>query len=231
MLAGATMGSSTTSGVFLSYRREETKHAAGRLADRIAERFTSSRVFVDVDSIPPGVDFSKATRDAVSRCDVLLALIGPRWTTIADAYGRRRLDDPDDFVVLELRTALERGIPVIPVLVDGAHMPKRTELPPGVEQFTLRNAVRIDAENFRQDVGWLLTELAKILPAARTGEAREPRPAPAPRLLSRRAALRLAGGHGCGCRGGSRRLAGIPFGPLRARRVRALHHRHAHCRR
>src|SRR5215218_3763727 len=179
--------------VFLSYRREETKHAAGRLADRIAERFSSSQVFVDVDSIPPGVDFSEATQEAVSGCDVLLALIGPRWTTIEDGEGRRRLDDPEDFVVLELRAALDRGIPVIPVLVDGAQMPKRAELPAGLERFTRRNAVRLDAETFRQDVGWLLDELAKMLPA-QTGDATEARPAPAGTRLSRRAALRLAGG-------------------------------------
>lgn len=170
------MADTSTSRVFLSYRREETKHAAGRLADRIAERFTSSQVFVDVDSIPPGVDFSEVTQEAISRCDVLLALVGPRWTTLENAEGRRRLDDPEDFVVLELRAALDRDIPVIPVLVDGAEMPRRTELPPGLERFTRRNAVRLDAETFRQDVGWLLSELAKILPAApsgRTAHARD----------------------------------------------------------
>jgi hypothetical protein len=163
------MADPPTSRVFLSYRREETKHAAGRLADRIAERFSSSQVFVDVDSIPPGVDFSQATQDAISGCDVLLALIGPHWTTLENAEGRRRLDDPEDFVVLELRAALDRGIPVIPVLVDGATMPKRTELPPGLEGFTRRNAVHLDAETFRQDVSWLLSELAKILSAAPNG--------------------------------------------------------------
>jgi TIR domain-containing protein len=163
------MTSHATSRVFLSYRREETKHAAGRLADRIAERFSSSQVFVDVDSIPPGVDFSEATQHAISGCDVLLALIGPRWTTLENAEGRRRLDDPEDFVVLELRAALDRGIPVIPVLVDGANMPTPTELPPGLERFTRRNAVHLDAETFRQDVSWLLSELAKILSAAPRG--------------------------------------------------------------
>ncbi len=117
------MDEPATSGVFLSYRREDTQHAAGRLADRIGERFASSQIFVDVDSIPPGVDFTQATAEAIERSDVLLALIGPRWITLKDAQGRRRLDDPEDFVVLELRAALERGIPVIPVLVDGARMP------------------------------------------------------------------------------------------------------------
>ena len=191
LTADAHPADSPTSGVFLSYRREETKHVAGRLADRIGERFTSSQIFVDVDSIPPGVDFTRATQEAIDRSGVLLALIGPRWTTIEDAEGRRRLDDPEDFVVLELRAALDLGIPVIPVLVDGARMPKAAELPPGTEQFSVRNAVRLDAETFRRDVDWLLTQLAQILPAP-SSEANEPRPAPR-RLLQRRAALRLAG--------------------------------------
>jgi hypothetical protein len=187
------MADSTTSGVFLSYRREDTKHAAGRLADRIAQQFSASRVFMDVDSIPAGVDFSRATQDAINQCDVLLALIGPRWTTIEDAGGRRRLDDPQDFVVLELRAALNRGIPVIPVLVDGAQMPQATELPAGLEQFTLHNAIRLDAETFRRDVAWLLTELRKILPAAAADATGGSRPAPV-HGRRRRAALRLAGG-------------------------------------
>lgn len=183
------MDGPATSGVFLSYRREDTQHAAGRLADRIGERFSSAEIFVDVDSIPPGADFTKATAEAIERSDVLLALIGPRWTTLEDAQGHRRLDDPEDFVVLELRAALERGIPVIPVLVDGARMPTAAELPPGVEAFTLRNAVRLSAETFRQDAGWLLTQLAKILPSEAEGA---PSRAPPRKLPSRRAALRLA---------------------------------------
>jgi hypothetical protein len=223
LTADAHPADSPTSGVFLSYRREETKHVAGRLADRIAERFTSSQIFVDVDSIPPGVDFTRATQEAIDRSGVLLALIGPRWTTIEDAEGRRRLDDPEDFVVLELRAALELGIPVIPVLVDGAQMPKAAELPPGMEHFSLRNAVRLDAETFRRDVDWLLTQLAKILPAP-SGEASEPRPAPR-RLMNRRAALRLAGAlvvaaAGAGVWGVSKLVGsdpGAPQGPIDTR--------------
>ena len=186
------MAESVKSGLFISYRREEASHAAGRLADRIAERFTSTEVFMDVDSIPAGIDFTEAIRTAVGKCDVLLALIGPRWTVIEDADGRRRLSDPEDFVVLELRAALDRGIPVIPVLIDGAAIPKRTELPPALQRLAQRNAVRVDAETFRQDVWGLLEELGKIVEAT-PGEI-EVSPRPTRTLLSRRAALRLAGG-------------------------------------
>ena len=90
---------------------------------------------MDVDSIPPGVDFAEAIQRAVSGCDDLLALIGRQWTTLADEQGHRRLDDPDDFVVLEVQAALDRNIPVIPVLVDGAVMPQRRELPKGGSSF------------------------------------------------------------------------------------------------
>jgi outer membrane protein assembly factor BamB len=149
--------------IFLSYRREETQHLAGRLADRLVERFGESQVFMDIDSIPPGVDFAEAIQRAVSGCDVLLALIGRQWTTLADEQGRRRIDDPDDFVVLEIRAALDRNIPVIPVLADGAAMPQRRELPKGLEQLSRRNAARLDAVSFRPDVGWLLEQLGRML--------------------------------------------------------------------
>ena len=84
--------------VFISYRRQETSHLAGRLYDRLAERFGEDRVFMDVDSIEPGLDFSDAIQQAVGSSDVLLALIGRNWLTATDEAGRRRLDDPDDLV-------------------------------------------------------------------------------------------------------------------------------------
>ena len=195
-----------TGGIFLSYRREETEHAAGRLGDRIAQRFGPEKLFVDVDSIPPGVDFAEAIQAAVRSCDVLLAFVGPRWVELRDRAGRRRIDDPDDFVVLELREALDRGIPVIPVLVDGATMPAPAELPAHLRAFSRRHAVRLDAETFRQDAAWLLEQLARIVPPkapdAAPVDEDEGAPAPArrgspsrrPSVMSRRVFLRLAGG-------------------------------------
>ncbi|MFL6149259.1 MAG: toll/interleukin-1 receptor domain-containing protein, partial [Pseudonocardiaceae bacterium] len=121
----------TTRAVFLSYRREETRHIAGRLADRLTDRLGSTQVFVDVDTIEPGADFASVITQAVGSCEVLIALIGPTWSTITDQRGRRRLHDPDDFVVLEIQAALEREIHVIPVLIDGAVMPNRYDLPEG----------------------------------------------------------------------------------------------------
>jgi tetratricopeptide (TPR) repeat protein len=119
---------------------------------------------MDVDTIEPGVDFAAAIAREVASCDVLIALIGPTWSTIADTRGRRKLDDPDDFVVLEIRTALEREIRVIPVLVDGAVMPDRCDLPEGLQSLARRNAVRLDHETFRIDVVPLLDAVEQIPP-------------------------------------------------------------------
>lgn len=154
----------TPRAVFLSYRREDTRHIAGRLADRLTDRLGSTQVFMDVDTVEPGADFAAAIAREVASCDVLIALIGPTWSTITDRRGRRRLDDPDDFVVLEIRAALEREIRVIPVLVDGAVMPDRYDLPEGLQGLARRNAVRLDHETFRSDIATLLDTVDRILP-------------------------------------------------------------------
>ena len=165
------MAGSGTRGIFVSYRREDASHVAGRLADRLAERFGTSSVFIDVDSIEPGIDFAVAIQVAIARCDVLLALIGREWATMVDENGRRRLDDPDDYVVLELRAALERNIRVIPVLVDGAKVPSQNSLPRPLRPLVRRNAVRLDHETFRSDAAWLVQRLGELLSATDSGAA------------------------------------------------------------
>src|SRR5215472_5327650 len=117
------------SGIFVSYRRQDSSHLAGRLYDRLADRFGEDQVFIDVDTIEPGVDFAEEIFRAVAACTVLLAVIGPGWLTAADEGGGRRLDDPDDIVRLEIEAALARGVRVIPILVEGAVMPRRQDLP------------------------------------------------------------------------------------------------------
>src|SRR5438477_638897 len=107
--------------IFLSYRREDSADAAGRLHDHLGAHFGRESVFMDVDTIPFGVDFREHLDEAVSRCDVLLAVIGERWLDACHPpgpkQGQRRLDDPADFVAVEIHSALARDIPVIPVLV------------------------------------------------------------------------------------------------------------------
>ena len=114
--------------IFISYRRQETAWPARQLYDVLVGRFGTESVFKDVDDIEPGDDFVERITEAVASCDVLLALIGNQWLTMTDDKGNRRLDNPEDFVRLELTAALSRGVRVVPILVDGAAMP-RPELP------------------------------------------------------------------------------------------------------
>jgi hypothetical protein len=149
--------------IFLSYRREDTRHFAGRLFDRLAERFGTDNVFMDVNSIEPGVDFGEAIENAVGGCDVFLALIGNLWLEPTDEQGHRRIDDPDDPVALEVKTALQHRILVIPVLVDGAAVPLRHELPDVLAPLARRNGVRLHHETFNTDLSTLMTALDRAL--------------------------------------------------------------------
>ena len=155
-------------GIFVSYRRQETSHLAGRLYDRLADRFGESQVFIDVDAIEPGVDFAEEIFRAVAACKVLLAIIGPAWLTATDERGGRRLDDPDDIVRLEIEAALARGVRVIPILVEGAVMPTRQDLPESLAGLTRRNALVIRHESFRYDAGRLVTAIERVLAAPGT---------------------------------------------------------------
>jgi hypothetical protein len=150
--------------IFLSYRRDDTLYLAGRLYDHLAHRFGHANVFMDVASMMGGDKWVEAIRNAVGSCQVLLVLIGPRWLDIRDEHGHRRLNDPDDVVALEITTALEHGIRVIPVLVDGVSMPRPTELPVVLARLADRHALHIHHQSFGTDVGILLEMLERSLP-------------------------------------------------------------------
>jgi SLOG in TRPM, prokaryote/TIR domain len=152
--------------VFISYRRQETSGLAGRLYERLAARLGDDQVFMDVDTIAPGLDFAEVIAEAVSTCEVLLAVIGPTWLTATDEDGQRRLEDPDDIVRLEIAAALERNIRVIPILVEGAQMPRRQQLPEDLAKLARRNALGLRHESFRADADRLLTAIEPILRAA-----------------------------------------------------------------
>ena len=115
------------SGIFISYRREDSIAYAGRLFDRLADCFGEERIFMDIDTMKVGLDFVEQIEEAVQSCDVLIAVIGKGWANIQDEEGHRRLDNPEDFVRVEIQAALERDIPVVPLLVGGAGMPKATD--------------------------------------------------------------------------------------------------------
>ena len=110
--------------LFISYRREDTAPYAGRLYDRLAAHFGDDQVFIDIDQIEPGDDFVEAINRKVGACEIAIVLIGPSWLRVTDASGKRRLDDNDDLVRMEIVAALQRNIRVIPVLVGEAHMPR-----------------------------------------------------------------------------------------------------------
>jgi hypothetical protein len=149
--------------IFLSYRREDSRGVAGRLYDRLEHHFGHDRVFMDVDAIEPGIDFVKAIEDAVSTTDIFLVVIGPTWLTTTDNTGNRRLDNPEDFVRLEVGGALKRNLRVVPVLVDGAVMPRSIDLPDDLKALTRRNAIEISHTRFSMDAERLIRALEQAI--------------------------------------------------------------------
>jgi hypothetical protein len=150
-------------GIFISYRREDTAANAGRLYDHLSDRFGEDHVFMDVDSIAIGLDFTKAVVTAVSACSLLLVIVGKDWISSADNNGRRRIDNPDDWVRIEIETALQRDIPVVPVLVDEAELPYADDLPPSLRPFVRRQAFRLSHAGFRAEIANLIEAVAKVL--------------------------------------------------------------------
>ncbi|HEV3166689.1 MAG TPA: toll/interleukin-1 receptor domain-containing protein [Isosphaeraceae bacterium] len=146
--------------LFISYRREDSNNIAGRIYDRLVEEFGKKNVFKDVDSIPLGADFRLILRDAVGQCDVVLSVMGKHWVDATDRAGKMRLEEETDFVRVEIEAALERGIPVIPVLVDGALVPAPEELPAPLRDLSFRNGtpVRYDPD-FHHDMDRLIAGL------------------------------------------------------------------------
>ncbi|HEY2296002.1 MAG TPA: TIR domain-containing protein [Thermoanaerobaculia bacterium] len=148
--------------IFINYRREDSAGHSGRLFDALSSHF-SGRLFMDVDTLEPGVDFVEAIEQAVGSCEVLLVVIGREWLTIEDKTGRRRLDDPGDFVRLEVESALARRIRVIPVLVQDAPMPGAEELPASLARLARRNAIELSDARWAYDVDRLAHTIQEIL--------------------------------------------------------------------
>ena len=153
--------------IFISYRRDDSEGEAGRLFDDLVRFFDEGSVFMDVSDINPGVDFRKAIDDNVASCGVLLAVIGPSWCSVKNSAGGRRLDDPNDFVRLEIASALARKIAVIPVLVHEAKMPRPEDLPDNLKDLAYRNSVEITHTRWSSDVKLLTNALtAYVAPTA-----------------------------------------------------------------
>jgi len=149
--------------VFLSYRRQDTEFPAAWLFERLVSHFGREAVFKDVDSVDLGDDFTEIISSAVASCDVLLGMIGRDWVTITDEVGRRRLDDPNDFVRLEIETALRRDVRVIPILVQGAKLPRVEQLPDTLAKLVRRQALELSPNRFEYDTTRLLRVLDKTI--------------------------------------------------------------------
>ena len=160
--------------IFISYRREDSKHAVGRLHTTLKRHVRNPKrdIFMDITNIPRGVDFVEYLDAQVAQCDVMLAVIGRDWLSARDPKaGGRRLDDPTDFVRIEIASALKRGIPVVPVVLDATPLPRVEELPGDLKPLARRNGERLEHESFDSDVERLIRNLpGKPKPA--------PRPAP-----------------------------------------------------
>jgi TIR domain len=153
--------------IFMSYRREDTAYPAAWLFERLASHFGRRQVFKDLDSIELGDDFADVIITAVRSCDVLLALIGSRWLTITGQDGQRRLDDPEDFVRLEIETALTRNVRVIPILVEGARMPRSDEMPVSLAKLVRLQALELSPSRFDFDTQRLLRVLDRTITEAK----------------------------------------------------------------
>jgi len=151
------------SGIYLSYRRMEAGGHAGRLVDYLSRHFGPSSVFRDIDTIRRGEDFSQAIESALNACDVMLVVIGNTWATGTGQDGRRRLDDPNDWVRLEVAAALRRNVLVVPVLVDGARLPDPATLPEALRPLCRRNACELSDLRWAFDVGELVKDLKKVV--------------------------------------------------------------------
>ena len=150
------------SGIFISYRREDSAESAHALYRELAARFGADNVFIDVETIGPGDDFAATIEEKVGFCDALVAVIGKKWLTSAGADGRPRLADPRDWVRLEIAAALSRDIKVFPVLVDGARLPDARELPVALAGLSQAQALDLAPDRFDRAIGRLAAALAGV---------------------------------------------------------------------
>ena len=148
--------------ILISYRRDDSADVTGRIDDRLVQQFGRELVFVDVDSIPFGVDFRKYLDEQVADCDVFLVVIGPDWMGPRDSQGKTRPEDPRDFVRIEIESALKRQIPVIPILVRGGSIPPVEQLPQSMQDLSYRHGLPVrSGADFHNDMNRLIAYLTK----------------------------------------------------------------------
>lgn len=148
--------------IFINYRVHDTAGETGRLVDRLKQHFSDDQIFMDIDKIEPGLDFTKAISKSLESCDIMLAVIGPHWLGINPADNTSRIKNPNDWVKTEISTALQRDIRVVPVLVDGGQLPDTDELPAELQPLLLRQTFEISNKRWDYDTEQLINMLIKF---------------------------------------------------------------------
>jgi len=151
--------------IFINYRRQDTEGYVGRLYDHLLKQFKPEDIFMDVQNMEPGANFAEVLEDAVSKCEIFLAMIGPHWLTLENKGGERRLDEWNDFVRLEIEIALKQGKKVIPILVGNAQIPNPTQLPDSIQSLAMYHAVELSHMRFATDVEDLISFMRDMLPS------------------------------------------------------------------
>ncbi len=181
--------SGAQSTIILSYRREDSAGVTGRIFDRLAQEFGTDRVFMDIDSMPAGVDFHDHLQEILDDCGALLVVIGKSWRSQRKGQSARIMD-PDDWVRIEVETALQRSIPVVPLLIDGATLPARDQLPESLWPLLRRNALPVDSG---RDFHAQLTRLVRDLHLQVDPTGAKTNPAPANTTLQAMTAMPASG--------------------------------------
>ncbi len=205
-------------GIFISYRRSDSQHAAGRLADALVREFGDRHIFRDIEDIEAGADFIDTLDGALASCAIMLVVIGPQWLELRDAQsGARRLDEPDDWVRQEISRALQRGIRVIPVLLERSNLPPAGVLPDDLKALVRRQAIRLADAQWPRDVDALVAALRPQLAVEATAPPPWAAPAASPRSASAPSLASPATGTGPAL--GSRIESGMRTGLTWARRI------------
>jgi hypothetical protein len=153
-----------TTRCFISYRRGDSAGITGRIFDRLSLKYGAGSVFMDIDAIPIGMDFVNVLANEIRQCDVIFAVIGPRWLGPKGSSGIPRIHDSNDFIRMELEAAIQLGKPVIPILVDGAVMPRPEDVPASLAPILYRNAVAVDSgPDFHSNMDRLITAVDGLL--------------------------------------------------------------------
>src|SRR5215470_858250 len=170
-------------GIFINYRGDDSQTAAALIDRELTARFGNDQVFLDCRSIPAGRDFGEELLGRVRACRVLLVVIGPHWLTLTDETGRRRIDDPRDWLRREIVEAFTHGLPVIPVLIDRATLPAETELPQDIAGLSRRQYVPLRRRYTAVDLTFLIERVTEADPELAEAPIRQPSRGPVPRQL------------------------------------------------